>query len=148
LVGAFLYAQLEKAEKIIKARRRIFQRYYDILQPLEEKGFLSLPTLDDKCINNGHTFYIITPSLKERTQLIEHLKTKDILAIFHYVPLHSSPAGVKYGRISGSMSVTNDLSERILRLPMYYTMSNEDVDRVSGEILNFYMRLRAEKLNS
>jgi dTDP-4-amino-4,6-dideoxygalactose transaminase len=140
LVGAFLYAQLEEAEKIIAARCRIFQRYCDLLQPLEEKGFLRLPTLEDKCVNNGHIFYIITRSLKERTQLIQYLKTKGILAIFHYVPLHSSPAGTKYGRVSSDMSVTNDLSERVVRLPMYYEMSNEDVDRVSGEIQNFYMR--------
>jgi len=138
LVGAFLYAQLEEAEKIIATRCRIFQRYYDLLQPLEEKGFLRLPILDDKCINNGHIFYIITRSHKERTQLTEYLKTKGILAIFHYIPLHSSLAGKKYGRVSSDMSVTNDLSERILRLPMYYAMSNEDVDRVVEELLNFY----------
>jgi len=138
LVGAFLYAQLEEAEKIIGARRRIFQRYYDLLQPLEEKGFLRLPTLDDTCINNGHIFYIITRSLKERMQLIEYLKTRGILAIFHYIPLHSSPAGEKYGRVSGEMSITNDLGERVLRLPMYYEMSNEDVDRVVKELLRFY----------
>lgn len=140
LVGAFLYAQLEEAEKIINARRRIFQRYYDMLQPLEEKGFLKLPSIVSKGVCNGHLFYIITHSLKERTQLIEYLKAKGILAIFHYLPLHSSPAGTKYGRMSSDMSVTNDLSERIVRLPLYYEMSNDDVDRVSGEIQNFYMR--------
>ena len=138
LVGAFLYAQLEEAEEIIGARCRIFQRYYDLLQPLEEKEFLRLPTLDDKCINNGHIFYIITRSLKERMQLIEYLKTRGILAIFHYIPLHSSPAGMKYGRVSGEMSVTNDYSERILRLPMYYKMSNEDVDQVVEKLMSFY----------
>jgi dTDP-4-amino-4,6-dideoxygalactose transaminase len=138
LVGAFLYAQLEEAEEIIGARCRIFQRYYDLLQPLEEKEFLRLPTLDDKCINNGHIFYIITRSLKERMQLIEYLKTRGILAIFHYIPLHSSPAGMKYGRVSGEMSVTNDYSERILRLPMYYEMSNEDVDQVVEKLMSFY----------
>jgi dTDP-4-amino-4,6-dideoxygalactose transaminase len=140
LVGAFLYAQLEEAEKIIAARCRIFQRYRDLLQPLEKSGFFRLPALDDKCVNNGHIFSIITRSLRERTQLIEYLKTKGILAIFHYIPLHSSHAGKKYGRVSGEMGVTNDLCERIVRLPMYYEMSNEDVDRVSGEVQKFYMR--------
>jgi len=140
LVGAFLYAQLEEAEKIIAARCRIFQRYSELLQPLEEQGLLRLPTLDETCVNNGHIFYIITLSPRERRELIEHLKSKGILAIFHYIPLHSSPAGIKYGRVSGEMGVTNDLSERVLRLPMYYEMSNEDVDRVAGEIENFYLR--------
>ena len=140
LVGAFLYAQLEEAEKIINARRRTFQRYYDMLQPLVEKGILRLPSIVSKDVCNGHIFYIITRSLKERTQLIEYLKTKGILAIFHYLPLHSSLAGMKYGRVSSDMSVTNDLSERVVRLPMYYEMSNDDVDRVSGEIQNFYMK--------
>jgi dTDP-4-amino-4,6-dideoxygalactose transaminase len=140
LVAAFLYAQLEQAEKIIKARYRIMQCYFELLQPLEERGLIQLPLVGKDSPGNGHIIYIITRSIQERTQLIEHLKAKGILAVFHYVPLHSSPAGMKYGRVSGEMKVTNDLSERVLRLPLYYEMKDEDVETVAGEVKAFYMR--------
>ena len=138
LVGAFLYAQLEQAESIIATRNRIFAEYCQLLRPLEEKGFIRLPCVGNECSCNGHIFFIITRSLEERAKLIRHLKEKDIWAIFHYVPLHSSPAGVRYGRVNGSMQVTNDLSDRVLRLPLYYEMSNENVEKVVEEVTKFF----------
>lgn len=138
IIAAFLYAQLEEAEKIIAARNILFNRYYQLLFPLEEDGFIRLPIVNDKCSCNGHIFFIITKSLAERSALIAHLKEKGIGAIFHYVPLHSSPAGLRFGRTSGDLSITNDLSERILRLPMYYEMKNEEVERVVEGIEKFY----------
>jgi len=138
LVAAFLYAQMENAEKIIAVRRRIFQRYYQLLSPLKEKARIGLPYIEPGSTSNGHIFYIITRSLDERTQLIEYLKKNGILAVFHYVPLHSSPAGTRYGRVSGDMKTTNDLSNRLLRLPLYYEMTDEDVTNVVKTIEKFY----------
>jgi dTDP-4-amino-4,6-dideoxygalactose transaminase len=138
LVGAFLYAQLEEAEKIINARNRIFEQYISLLRPLEEKGIIRLPAAESGNNSNGHIFYIITRSLEERGQLIDYLKQNGIWSVFHYVPLHSSPAGIKYGRTAGTMRVTDDLSDRVLRLPIYYEMRKEDVDMVAEHVRRFY----------
>jgi dTDP-4-amino-4,6-dideoxygalactose transaminase len=136
LVSAFLYAQLEQADKIITIRNRIFEQYLQLLRPLEDKGAIRL--LPANTGGNGHIFYIITRSLEERGRLIDYLKQNGILAIFHYVPLHSSPAGIKYGRTVGNMRVTDDLSDRLLRLPVYYEMMEEDVDLVAKHVIRFY----------
>lgn len=138
LIAAFLYAQLEHAEHINRTRRIIFDRYYSELQPLAKSGYIRLPFISGECSSNGHLFYIITRSPEERSGLIESLKSHDVHAIFHYVPLHSSQAGRKYGKVAGSMTVTDDLSERIVRLPLYYAMTPEEIDRVVELIWNFY----------
>ena len=138
LVGAFLYAQLEQAEKIINARNRIFEQYISLLRPLEEKGMICLPASESGNNSNGHIFYIIIRSLEERGRLIDYLKQNGIWAVFHYVPLHSSPAGRKYGRAVGDLPNTIDLSERVLRLPLYHEMTEEQVYTVAAEIKNFY----------
>ena len=140
LTSAFLYAQMEQADMIISMRRGIFYQYMEMLKPLEDEGWLKLPLVDDESVNNGHIFYVITASLDERNRIIAHLKASGIMAIFHYVPLHSSPAGKKYGRVSGSMRQTDDLSDRILRLPLYYGMSEENVHHVADEIREFFQR--------
>jgi dTDP-4-amino-4,6-dideoxygalactose transaminase len=139
LISAFLYAQLEQVEKIIAARYRLFKCYEDGLGDLEEKGFVRRPYVDHEAVCNGHIFYILTNSLEDRTRLIKYLKEDGILAVFHYVPLHSSTAGKKYGRNCGSMSVTDEISSRLLRLPIYYEMKDEDVERVVEAIKNFYL---------
>jgi dTDP-4-amino-4,6-dideoxygalactose transaminase len=139
LVGAFLYAQLEQAEKIIAARKHVFERYVLGLKPLEDRGVIRLPFVREDCDCNGHIFYIITQSLHERTRLIEELSAQDIKAVFHYVPLHSSPAGKKYGKIGSAMTVTEDLSHKVLRLPLYYEMTDQDVDRVV-DVLHLCLR--------
>lgn len=138
LIGAFLYAQLEQAENINTVRNLIFNRYLNSLRPLEDKGLVRLPVVGNECLSNGHIFYIITQSLKERDRLIKYLNENYIDSVFHYVPLHSSPAGMKYGRTSGSLDVTNDISERLLRLPMFYGMTDKEVDRVVDKVNNFY----------
>jgi len=138
LVGAFLYAQLEEAEKIGADRRQTFESYYRLLRPLEDKGLIRLPLMKSEEICNGHLFYIITQSLEERTRLIQYLEKSGVNAIFHYVPLHSSPGGTKYGRVCGSMSITDDLSNRLLRLPIYHEMGEEDVNRVAKLVKRFY----------
>ena len=139
LIAAFLYAQFEQAEHIIRARYTMFQQYLHMLNPLEERGFIRLPYMGGGCSNNGHIFFMITRSLDERSALMSYLKEKGIASVFHYIPLHSSPAGLQYGRMSGNLPVTEDMSDRVLRLPMYYEMKEKDVDRVVDGINDFFV---------
>ncbi len=138
LISAFLFAQMELADKIVSARRNIFFSYLELLKPLENEGKVRLPFVDEKGSNNGHIFYIITSSLEQRDRLISYLNSHGIKAIFHYVPLHSSPAGKSYGRVSGKMDQTDQLSDRLIRLPLYYGMSDADVHLVVRRIRDFY----------
>ncbi len=140
MIAAFLYAQMEAADKIITARRRIFNLYCKLLEPLTDNGLISLPWIDKDNISNGHIFYIITKSLGDRSRLISYLRKKGIMAVFHYIPLHSSPAGIKYGRSSGELRYTEELCDRILRLPLFYEMNDEQVLRVTEAIKDYYVR--------
>jgi len=137
LVAAFLYAQLENTEKINDKRQQLCQSYFQQLLPLQAKGFIKLPELDAS-LANGHIFYLMTNSLAERTRLIDFLKMQGIHAVFHYVPLHSSPAGLKFGRTASKMSVTDEISNTIVRLPLYYEMTEEQVEIVVKVITNFF----------
>lgn len=141
IIAAFLYAQMENADKIIAKRSIIYGLYMEALQPLAEKGYIQLPCIISDCSINGHIFYVVTRSLKERKELTWFLREKGILAVFHYVPLHSSPAGKKYGRVSGKLDVTDRVSDCLLRLPLYYSMTEEDVYRVADAIIDFYKRV-------
>lgn len=136
LVSAFLFAQLERADEITTQRCHICSAYTEQLAELEQAGKLRLPRFDAD--SNGHMFYMLLDSLATRTALIAHLKAQGINPVFHYVPLHSSPAGRKYGRVSGDMQVTDDLSERLLRLPLHYEMEDADIVRISGAIREFF----------
>jgi dTDP-4-amino-4,6-dideoxygalactose transaminase len=138
IIAAFLYAQMENADQIIAKRNLIFELYMEGLQPLAEKGYIQLPVTRNDCRSNGHMFYIITGSLDERTALIKFLKEHGINAVFHYVPLHSSPAGQLYGRACGPMEVTQRVSDCLLRLPLYYEMTTENVQYVVECIAQFY----------
>jgi len=140
IICAFLYAQMEQAEQIIARRRNMFNLYYSLLRPLEEKGMIRLPYVDKDCSGNGHIFYMITGSLEERTGLIDYLKENGMMAVFHYVPLHSSPAGKRYGKTGGSMRVTEDLSEKLLRLPLFYELSVDNIHCIVEKISEFYSR--------
>jgi len=138
LVGAFLYAQFEQADKINVSRCKTFMRYYKELESLEKKGFFRRPFFDDKSTCNGHIFYIITRSPIERDNLIQYLENCGINSLFHYVPLHSSPAGKKFGKFSGKLINTEQISQKLLRLPLYYGMTDDDIDIVIESICNFY----------
>ena len=139
MTAAFLYAQLEQAETMIQKRREICDHYRARLTPLEEKGLIRLAHGESAAgSHNGHIFYIITGGLKERSRLITCLRNENIHAVFHYIPLHSSPAGKKFGRVAGILKHTQELSERVLRLPLYYEMSTGAVDRVADVISGFY----------
>lgn len=138
MIAAFLYAQMENADQIIAKRNLIYSLYMEGLRPLAEKGYIQLPFTLTDCCSNGHIFYIITRSLKERMALAQFLREQGILALFHYVPLHSSPAGKLYGRTTGTLEVTQKVSDCLLRLPLYHEMSKEDVRSVTGNIKKFY----------
>ena len=136
--AAYLYSQLEIAGEINNARIACWNRYYENLIPLAETGKLELPTVPEGCVHNAHMFYVKTKNLEEREALIKHLKQNDILAVFHYIPLHIAPAGQKYGRFHGEDIYTTRESERLLRLPMYYKLPLETVDFICEKVAEFY----------
>jgi len=138
MVSAFLFAQLEKAHTVIKARKRKIYQYSEGLRSLSKEGFFDVPS--DSSINrsNGHMFYVLCRSQNERSALIQHLRNDGILAVFHYVPLHSSPAGKTYGRVFGNMHYTEMISRRLIRLPLYYGITEEEVSAVIRSITAFY----------
>ena len=138
LNAAYLWAELEMADEINENRLASWQRYMDGLSDLEKEGKIELPYIPEECKHNAHMFYVKAADIEERTALISHLKDDGIQAVFHYVPLHSAPAGAKYGRMCGEDRYTTKESERLLRLPMYYGLTEEDTDRVIRSIHGFY----------
>ena len=136
--AAYLWAQLERADQINLNRLASWNAYYEGLQPLQDAGKLELPVIPEGCEHNAHMFYLMTGSLEERTELIAHLKRRGVLAVFHYVPLHSSPAGLRYGRFDGKDEHTTDVSNRLVRLPMYYGLAPEDLQQVVRAVNEFY----------
>ena len=136
--AAYLYAQLEMADDINNARLHIWNRYYEGLKELQEAGKLELPVVPEGCVHNAHMFYIKAKDLGERTALISHLKANEILYVFHYIPLHSAPAGMKYGRFHGEDVYTTKESERLCRLPLYYGLTDEQVDYIISKVKAFY----------
>lgn len=136
--AAYLWAQFEVADKINNHRLSLWNRYYNNLSVLEEKGYVELPFIPRECKHNAHMFYLKTKDLEIRTELIDYLKKKGVLAVFHYIPLHSAPAGVKYGRFNGQDIYTTKESERLVRLPMFYGLREEQVDKICQLISDFY----------
>lgn len=136
--AAYLWGNLECADEINNDRLAIWQKYYDGLRELEKKGFIELPKIPDKCIQNAHMFYIKVKDLEERTALLEHLKDNEVNAVFHYVPLHSAPAGVKFGRFEGENIYTTSESEKLIRLPMYYKLDDHETNKILETIYKFY----------
>jgi dTDP-4-amino-4,6-dideoxygalactose transaminase len=134
LTAAFLWAQLEEAERITRERLRVWNLYHDALADLERQGELRRPFVPPHCEHNGHMYYILTWDLTARTRLLQELARADINAVFHYVPLHSSPAGRKFGRSHGDLSHTETVSERLVRLPLWVGMSEADVTRVARAV--------------
>ena len=136
--AAYLYAQLEMADEINETRKARWEQYKTLLTPLAEAGRITLPFIPDECVHNAHMFYIKAKDMEERTALIDHLKSREILSVFHYVPLHSAPAGVKYGRFHGEDRYTTSESDRLLRLPMYYKLTEDEVTYICDQVLAFY----------
>jgi dTDP-4-amino-4,6-dideoxygalactose transaminase len=136
--AAYLYSQLEVADRINEARLACWNRYYENLLPLMESGKIELPFVPEDCVHNAHMFYIKTKNIEERTAFISYMKQQEILTVFHYIPLHTAPAGEKFGRFHGEDKYTTRESERLARLPMYYGLTTEDVDYICGKIKEFY----------
>ena len=135
---AYLYAQLEMADAINRARLARWNQYFELLKPLADAGKIELQTIPEGCVHNAHMFWLKTADEKERAALIDFLKEHDILAVYHYVPLHSAPAGLKYGRFCGEDRYTTKESERLLRLPMYYGLTEEEAAFVAEKVKEFY----------
>jgi dTDP-4-amino-4,6-dideoxygalactose transaminase len=138
LIAAFLYAQLEQADEITNQRQSIYARYAAGLKPLADAGILRLPHTPSECSHNAHMFYIVVRDEPTRRHFLVYLKENNIQCVFHYVPLHTSPMGLQYGCIPGSLPVTEELSERLIRLPCYYELGPEEQDRIISCIFSFY----------
>jgi dTDP-4-amino-4,6-dideoxygalactose transaminase len=138
LNAAYLWAQLENANEINENRIKTWKKYWEGLRKLKESGKVEFPLIPEECTHNGHMFYLKCKSLEERTALISYLKSHGILAVFHYVPLHSSPAGSKYGRFYGEDHYTTIESKRLIRLPLYYKMQEENIEKVIQAVKAFY----------
>jgi dTDP-4-amino-4,6-dideoxygalactose transaminase len=139
LIAAFLNAQLEHAKEIINKRIKDFNYYYKLLKPLEDIGYIQLPFIPEKCKHNGHLFYILTKSHKDQQRLIAYLKQNGISTVFHYIPLHSSPAGIKFSKCVGNMTNTDDYSNRLIRLPLFFDIKEEQIEFIALSIKTFYI---------
>ena len=138
LNAAYLWAQLELADEINEDRLHSWSTYYAAFRPLQEKGQVELPVIPKGCVHNAHMFYLKARDLEERTALIAHLKADGIVAVFHYIPLHTAPAGLKFGRFSGEDVYTTKESERLVRLPLYYHLTAKDQQKVIDSVQRFY----------
>lgn len=136
--AAYLYAQLLEADRINNDRLASWNAYYEAFAPLEQAGKVELPALPEGCVHNAHMFWLKLRDLEERTAFIQHLKDNGVLAVFHYIPLHSAPAGLKFGVFSGEDVYTTRESERLVRLPLYYGLTEEDRNTVIRSVLSFW----------
>ena len=141
LNAAYLYAQLEKADEINNARLACWNRYYECLKPLADEGYIELPTVPEGCVHNAHMFYIKAKDIEERSKFISYMKNDNAIGVvFHYIPLHSAPAGQKYGEFRGEDKYTTKESERLARLPMYYGLTPDNVEEICSVVTGFYKR--------
>ena len=136
--AAYLWAQLQLADEITKARLIRWEQYNTLLQPLKDRGILELPIIPEGCTHNGHMYYAKAKDVQERTELLNFLKANGVWSVFHYVPLHTAPAGMKFGVFHGEDVYTTKESERLFRLPMYYTLTESDVNYVVSKVKEFY----------
>ena len=136
--AAYLWAQLELADQINEKRLSLWNHYWELLTPLKEQGYIELPTVPEGCVHNAHMFYIKAKDLEERTRLIDFLKKNEIWSVFHYIPLHTAPAGMKFGEFHGEDRYTTKESERLCRLPMYYSLELDQVEYIVSKVKEFY----------
>jgi dTDP-4-amino-4,6-dideoxygalactose transaminase len=136
--AAYLWAQLELADEITKARLARWEQYNTLLQPLKERGIIELPFIPKGCVHNAHMYYIKTKDIEERTRFIEFMKANGVWAVFHYIPLHTAPAGLKFGIFHGEDVYTTKESERLVRLPMFYSLKESEVDYIVDKVKEFY----------
>ena len=138
LNAAHLYAQLEKADEVNKNRKETWNQYFESLSFLQQKGLIDLPYVPDICEHNAHMFYIKLDNLTIRQRFIEYMKNNGIQCVFHYVPLHSSPAGRKFGRFNGEDEFSTLESERLVRLPLYYNIDKSDLQYIIDKTIDFF----------
>ena len=138
LNAAYLWAQLEAAQKIYDDRMKSWNLYFELLSDLEKQGKIELPCIPEGCTHNAHMFYIKTKNFDERTKMLSYLKDNGINAVFHYIPLHSAPAGKKYGEFRGEDKYTTNESERLVRLPMYYGLKESEIVYISEKVHEFW----------
>ncbi len=138
ILAAMLFAQFEAAREITAERIEVWDHYHTEFAALEKAGHVKRPTVPTECKHNGHLYYLLASTLGERTRMLAFLKSKGIGSVFHYVPLHTSPAGLKYGRAHGSLSLTENLSERLFRLPLFADLKSEQVSQVIAAVKEFY----------
>lgn len=138
LNAAYLWGQLEEADRINNDRLDSWNAYYEAFLPLAERGLAELPAIPDGCVHNAHMFWVKCRDLEQRTQFIGHLKKNGVMAVFHYIPLHSAPAGRRFGRFAGVDEYTTKESERLVRLPLYYGLAAEDREKVMGAVSGFF----------
>ena len=130
IIAALLYAQLEQAEDITNKRLAVWDKYNKFFKNYEKQGILRCPIVPKECKHNAHMFYILFNDIETRTEYIDYLKENAIYSVFHYIPLHSAPMGLKYGRCAGEMKVTDRVSDTLLRMPMYYELEDEDLNKI------------------
>lgn len=138
IVGAFLYAQLEEATSITRCRLDLWARYHEAFLRLEVAGHVRRPVVPEYCEHNAHMYYLLCQDADARSQLIDHLKRGGVHSVFHYVPLHSSPAGLRYARTPGSLDVTQSVADRLVRLPLFVDLTQAEADRVVDMVTNFF----------
>ena len=135
-MAAFLWAQLEEADRITKERLASWQRYHERLEPLEADGILRRPIVPNDCLHNAHMYYVLLAPEIDRKTVLDSFRRNEIWSVFHYVPLHSSPAGKRYGRTHGDLDVTIQQSERLVRLPLWVGLLDEQQDLVVDTLRN------------
>ena len=145
LAAAFLWPQLQNSETVTEQRRELWQTYHAAFGEAEEAGLLRRPIVPETCRHNAHMYYLLTPDQMTRDELIAGLEERGINAVFHYIPLHSSPAGVKYGRAHGALPVTEDISARLVRLPLWTGMTIAQIERVTDSVLEIVVRAAASR---
>lgn len=138
IIGAYLYSVLEVSDKIQTKRKAVWNMYNDAFAELEKQGYIRRPIIPADCTNNAHMYYLLFNDLETRTRFISYLKENGIYAPFHYIPLHSAPAGQKFCRVGSSMKVTNKISDTLVRLPMYYDITDADLHKVIETVLSFW----------
>lgn len=136
IIAAFLWAQLEEADRITEERLAGWRRYHELLEPLESKGVLHRPIVPDGCQHNGHMYYVLLAQEIDRQMVLDEFRRNDISAVFHYVPLHASPAGQRYGRAQGELNVTNRQAERLVRLPLWVGLTEAQQNKVVDVLLD------------
>ena len=139
LNAAYLWAQLECADEINKNRLETWNTYYYAFKPLQDRGIIELPVIPESCVHNAHMFYFKTKDINTRQSYINFMRANDVLCVFHYVPLHSAPAGIKFGRFDGFDKYTTSESDKLVRLPMYYNIDKDDVKFVVDKTIDFFL---------